>query len=116
MPVTAKLSQKFYEKLGDEVANELVNWFNAVDTAYRADLREMNELNYARFEAKLEQRLSEYDARWERRFAQVTAEFATVRTEMAVLRSDLLKWMFVYWAASVATTVGLVVTVVRLGS
>jgi len=29
VPVTAKLTQRFYEKLGDEIANELVNWFNA---------------------------------------------------------------------------------------
>ena len=28
MPVTARLSQKFYEKLGEDVTNELVNWFN----------------------------------------------------------------------------------------
>ena len=26
MPVTAKLSRAFYERLGDEIANELVNW------------------------------------------------------------------------------------------
>jgi len=31
MPVTAKLSRKFYETLGDEIANELVEWFNQVD-------------------------------------------------------------------------------------
>ena len=28
MPVTAKLSRKFYEKFGDELTNELVEWFN----------------------------------------------------------------------------------------
>ncbi len=27
MPVTAKLSRKFYETFGDELANELVDWF-----------------------------------------------------------------------------------------
>ena len=48
MPVTAKLSQKFYEKFGDEITNELVEWFNAVDATYRADLRELNELNFSR--------------------------------------------------------------------
>ena len=26
MPVTAKLSRAFYERLGDEIANELVSW------------------------------------------------------------------------------------------
>ena len=59
MPVTAKLSRKFYDKLGDDVANELVEWFNSVDATYRSDLRELNELNFARFDAKLEQRAAE---------------------------------------------------------
>ncbi len=35
MPVTARLSRKFYEKLGDDLANELVEWFNMVDATYR---------------------------------------------------------------------------------
>ena len=40
MPVTAKLSRKFYEKFGDELTNELVDWFNQVDATYKSDLRE----------------------------------------------------------------------------
>ena len=28
MPLTAKLSRKFYETFGDDIANELVDWFN----------------------------------------------------------------------------------------
>jgi len=79
MPVTARLSQKFYERLGEDLAQELVDWFNAVDATYRSDLRELNELNFQRFDAKVEQRfaelrahlerrLAESDARWERRF------------------------------------------------
>ena len=51
MPVTAKLSRKFYEKLGDDVANELVEWFNVVDATYRSDLTQLNDLNFARFDA-----------------------------------------------------------------
>ena len=62
MPVTAKLSKRFYDVLGEDIANELVDWFNAVDLAYRTDLRELNELNFARFDAKLEQRLAELRA------------------------------------------------------
>jgi len=56
MPVTAVLSKKFYDKLGEDVANELVNWFNAVDATYRADLRELNERNFVRFDARRRQR------------------------------------------------------------
>ena len=40
MPVTAKLSRKFYEKFGDDLTNELVDWFNKVDATYRTELRE----------------------------------------------------------------------------
>ena len=82
MPVTAKLSRKFYETFGEDVTNELVDWFNSVDATYRADLRELNELNFARFDAKLEQRLAE-------------------------LKSDLVKWMFAFWAPTALAVVAL---------
>lgn len=73
MPVTAKLSRRFYEEFGDEIANELVDWFNAVDATYRFDLDRLNELNFARFDAKLEQRLAEFDAKLEGRIAELRA-------------------------------------------
>ncbi len=109
MPVTAKLSKKFYERFGEDVTNELVNWFNAVDATYRADLRELNELNFARFDAKLEQRLAEFDAKWLVRWAELNAKIVAsgeaLRKELAQslgeLKSDLLKWMFGFWASVV---------------
>jgi len=71
MPVTAKLSRKFYERFGDELTNELVDWFNQVDATYRGDLRELNELNFARFDAKLEQRTAELRAEMQVGFARL---------------------------------------------
>src|SRR5213595_4251438 len=71
VPVTAKLSRKFYETFGDEIANDLVDWFNAVDATYRADLRELNELNFARFDAKLEQRMAELRSSVAERLAEL---------------------------------------------
>ena len=82
MPVTARLSKRFYDVFGEEIATELVEWFNAVDATYRADLRELNELNFARFDAKLEQRLAQ-------------------------VKSDLVKWMFVFWAPTALGVVSL---------
>ena len=38
-----------------------MNWFNQVDATYRNDLRELNELNFARFEAKLEAGLAKLE-------------------------------------------------------
>jgi hypothetical protein len=93
VPVTAKLSREFYEKFGDKVVDELVALFNQVDTTYRTELRELNELNFARFDDKLERRLAEFradlgsqltalgssserrlgeaDSKWERRLAEL---------------------------------------------
>jgi hypothetical protein len=46
-----------------------------VDATYKADLRELNELNFARSDAKLDQRLTELRTE--------------LRSEMAELRGDL---------------------------
>jgi BMFP domain-containing protein YqiC len=133
VPVTAKLSRKFYEKLGDDVANELVEWFNSVDATYRSDLRELNELNFARFDAKLEQRWAQLDAKLEQRVAELDAKIerrvAELRAEMRAgfvtadarleqrlseLESRLTRRMFGFWVAQAATTAGLVFGVVKL--
>jgi len=82
VPVTAKLSRNFYEKFGDELTNELVDWLNQVDATYRSDLRELNELNFARFDAKLEQRAAQLDAKIDQRAAELRAEFAGLRAEL----------------------------------
>ena len=75
MPATPKLSRKFYDTFGEDVVNELVDWFNQMDATYRADLRDMNELNFVRFDATLQQRLAEADAKWERRFAEFSSKW-----------------------------------------
>ena len=68
-----------------------------------ATLRELNELNFARFDAKLEQRI-----------AQLSAE---LRVEIQRSRADLIKWMFVFWAPTalgvVSTGIGVISLVLR---
>ena len=91
MPVTARLSKRFYDTLGEEIANELVDWFNQVDETYRADLRELNELNFARFDAKHEQRLAELRA-------ELVKELSDVKSG--------LKWMLVFWAPTALAVIG----------
>ena len=111
MPVTAKLSRKFYDKLGDEVANELVEWFNLVDATYRSDLRELNELNFARFDAKLEQRIAQLGAELR---AEMQVGFARVDQRFAEFEAKLTKRLLNFWIAQAVTTVTLVFAVVKL--
>jgi len=72
MPVTARLSEQFYDRLGEQIANELVEWLNQVEAQYRPDLRELNEQNLARFHAKVGRRFAEQDARIAQQFAAQT--------------------------------------------
>ncbi len=110
MPVTARLSKRFYDALGEDVANELVEWFNAVDATYKADLRELIEIQAQRFDARLEQRNAEMRTEMAALRAEVRGEIASLRTDMASLRADLLKWMFLFWIG----TIGMVGTILGL--
>jgi hypothetical protein len=110
MPVTAKLSLLFYEKLGEQVATELVEWFNSVDATYRSDLRELNELNFARFDAKLEQRLAQQDARFTALEARLLGRMDAMQ---GGLRADLLRWMFGFWTGTMIALAGVLFAVLR---
>jgi ABC-type phosphate transport system auxiliary subunit len=118
MPVTVKLSRKFYETFGDELANELVEWFNQVDATYRTDLRELNELNFSRFDAKLEQRVAELDAKLESQIAAVRGDmnvgFAQVAQQMSELKAELIRWMFLFWAGTTFTVLGVMIALLKL--
>jgi glutathione S-transferase len=98
-PVTAKLSLKFYERFGDDIAMSL--WTDSiVDATYRSGLRELRDLNYARFDAKLEQRVAELRA--------------DIPLGLKRLEARLTKRLFGFWIAQAATTVGLVFGVVKI--
>ena len=77
-----------------------------MDLTYRTDLRELNELNFARFDAKLEQRLAELRAELREEIAELRTE---MRTGLHSLRADLLRWMFGFWVSTVLTLGGLMV-------
>ncbi len=107
MPFTAKFSERFYERLGHDVVNELVDWVNTVDLTYRTELREQNEINFQRFDARLDQRFAELETKFE-------ARFGTLDTRIESVRADLMKWMIGFWATTILTMIGTGVAVVSL--
>jgi hypothetical protein len=104
MPVTAKLSKLFYDRLGEAITNELVDWFNQVDATYRSDLRELNELNFARFDAKLDQRMAELRGDVATLEARLGAKIDS-RVDAAI--RDQTRFLFVAWAALLVPIIGL---------
>lgn len=111
MPITARLSKQFYDRLGEPIATELVDWFNDVDATYRADLRELNESNFARSDARSGQRMAELNAMFERRLAEFEVKFerelARLRTELRIeiasSKTEMMRWMFAPWLTQIAT-------------
>ena len=125
MPVTAKLSRKFYERFGDDITTELVDWFNAVDETYRNQLKEINELNWERFKAHLDAQIAELRDELHKGLGdqrdQFRASLGELRVEsrdglsglrkelgdeMRRSHDDILKWMFIYWTGSFVTLGG----------
>jgi uncharacterized protein (DUF3084 family) len=87
-----------------------------VDLTYRNDLRELNELNFARFDAKLEQRMAELRAEFRTELQQVRTEIQQVRTEIQQVRTELyqvraelLRWMFGFWVTTLIGIAGLAI-------
>lgn len=102
---------KLRETLGDEAANDLVTWVEQSSDQDMARLRELAELYYQRFDSRLEQRLAETKAELRSEFKD---DLSTLRVEMASQRSDLLKWMFIFWAGTVLPLAGLLIALVKL--
>lgn len=129
MPVTARLSKDFYDHFGDKIVDELVGLLNLADATYRTELREQNELNFARFDAKLGERFAQSAARFERQLGELRAEsrqeiaaldrkmdigFANMRLSIEQTLREQTRWfiaawgaLIVAWAALVALNVGL---------
>jgi hypothetical protein len=122
MPVTARLSSRFYEKMGDEATAELVNWLNDVDAEFRAQLRDTNDRNWDRFRADMNTLKVELRAEMASLAADMRAEMASMKAELraefqngiAGLRAELhselrlqLRWMFGFWATTLLAIAGL---------
>ena len=72
-----------------------MDWFNAVDATYQQQLRELNELNWQRFKAHMD--------------SAISGVRSDLRTEMATMRADMIKWMFVFWCGNMIGLGGLIV-------
>lgn len=140
MPVTPTLLLKLRKTLGDEAANDLVTWVDQATARELGQMRELADLHYGRFDARLEQRLAELRADVDARIESLRAELHTrieslrtdiytrieslrtdlytridaVRVEMMAQRADLIKWMFLFWVGTIVPLAGLMVALVRL--
>jgi hypothetical protein len=95
-----------------------VDWFSQVDATYRADLREFNELNFARFDAKLEQRLAElradlrtellavFRAEMDSRFTPTDQRLDSLADKLRDSKNSMIRWMFGFWIGTALVILG----------
>ena len=112
MPVIARLSKRFYEVVSEDVAQELVDWLNAVEEqlTWRASLRLPRAA-----------RRADSDGRKALSFARLAhvhssgaspgllPDFVSLRLELQRFRSDLVWWMFLYSVGTLLGTAGLLI-------
>jgi hypothetical protein len=129
MAISARASRALHQALGEEAADDMVNWMSGIETT-RAELRELNDLSGQRNEARIDVRFAEYDRKldtrfveFERRFdakldtrfadfegrleAKLDARFADFEVKLERRFSDLLKWSFVFWLGAVGAIAAL---------
>jgi hypothetical protein len=99
MPV-AKLWREFYEKFGDKLTDELVNCLNSIEVDYRAELRDLFDVHFGRFEEKLERRLLDTKA-------ELGLKIEHLRVELQATKVDMLKWSLGLWVPVTLAVVGL---------
>jgi hypothetical protein len=133
LPAAPTFSKRFYDKFGHDSVTELTRWLNGMDLTYRTQLSELNEVNFVRFDAKLEQRIGEVKTELRQEIALAKAELGReiigiksdigeVRAEMRAgfaelenrLTSRLIRWMFVLWTGTTVTLLGAMFAITRL--
>jgi len=107
MAIPTRLSRKLQEFLGDEGANDLVDWMVQVEDR-RSELHAIVEASkaatdsrFAEFGARIDLRFSETDRRMDAGFAAQREAIARLETLFERRFGDLIKWSFVFWCGAV---------------
>jgi hypothetical protein len=104
MPVTPKQTRVLRDHFGDMAADEIVDVLNNVEASSVTELRTLNELNFTRFESKLDLRFAEYDAKLDARLKLGFAEYDAKMAERFLVHT---RWMLGAWTTIFLAIIGL---------
>lgn len=109
--------KKFYDRFGDDIAGEFVDWFNAVDTTYQQQLRDLNDLNWERFKAELHSAIAQSEGRSAANLmhseTRLSDKIAKLQVGMEQRFSGLMKWMFIYWSGMMLSVGGILIAILK---
>lgn len=102
MPVSPRLPKHLRNALGNDAGVELMTIIDEI----RADAAK----RYARMEERfdrMEARMDRMEERVEGRFDRVDERFSALEIRVSDVKSDLMKWSFVFWCGAVASVAAL---------
>jgi len=86
------------ERLTDEGVDEFIAILNEIEEGARKDSLVIAE---ERFERRLSEEASKLDKR-------ITEEVSKLRVEMASFKTEIIKWMFIFWVGQLVVIAGLI--------
>src|SRR4051812_20948736 len=95
MQISPSLSRKLRETLGQDAGGDLVTWLD--------EQRDQSEQLHADM-AELRQEIHALKADLARQFAHTNAKLSA---QIADVKSDLMKWSFVFWCGAVTAVAAL---------
>jgi hypothetical protein len=107
MSISARLSRILHRTLGDQGADDLVNWMTKVESG-RSELAELMSVWRVATDAKFAVIDTRFDG-VDRRLESLDRRLAALEARMA----DLFRWSFVFWIGTMATTVGAMIAIAR---
>jgi hypothetical protein len=107
MAISARLSRTLRDSLGEEGADDLVNWMVQVE-GNRSELQGIMEAwrvttdsRFTEFGARMDLRFSEMDLRLSEQQQEMRLGFANLESRFERRFGDLIKWSFVFWCGAV---------------
>ncbi len=107
------------EKLGDDATEGLVQFINEATKDARDNVillaEEKFEKRLTQETSRLEKRITEEVAKLEIRITEevakleirITEEASKLRVDMAAFKTEIIKWMFLFWIGQIAIVAGL---------
>lgn len=92
------VSPALRERLGDEAVEDFVRLLSALE-------KDTSERAVALVEERFARRVSESEARLDGR---ITNEVGRLRVDMASFKTEIIKWMFLFWVGQLVIIAGLI--------
>ena len=109
-----QVPQPLHARLGPEATSGLLDLVEAAETEWREDVL---TLATDRFERRLAEEWGKLRVEMAHLKADLREEmhdgFASVRQDMAAMKFDILKWVFLFWIGQAATVLGFLAMIMR---